>query len=98
MAYPRRCPCCGTRYDGDGRGGPAQGLDLHHTVVSEPGGTPSPWRPDVPDRLLTLTCLLCGGEYVWDFFGDAVVSAGGARRRARKSPPVYRRGLTLSQS
>ena len=66
MAYPRNCPRCGADY------GSAGAADLHHvTVRSEPGGTPSPWRSDVPGRLLVLHCLACGGEYRWDYFADA---------------------------
>jgi hypothetical protein len=65
MAYPRRCPICGIAYDG------ASGGQGHVTTRSELGGTPSPWRPNLPGAVLTLRCLACGGEYPWDYFADA---------------------------
>jgi hypothetical protein len=71
MAYPRRCPLYGADYYGSakGRGGIYVTSDLlHATLSTEPGGTPSPWRPALPGRLLTLRCLACRGEYAWDYF------------------------------
>ena len=69
MAYPRRCPVCEATY-GVRKFAGLVSADTHHvTLQAEPGGTPSPWRPDEPGRLLTLRCLLCTGEYRWDYFG-----------------------------
>ena len=81
MAYPRRCPLCGADYRGSIRSRTAVGVaeDLRHaTLRAEPGGTPSPWRPQLPGRLLTLCCRLCWGEYRWDYFADRPAAA--ARR------------------
>ena len=66
MAYPRCCPRCGADYGSSG------GAELRHvTMCAEPGGTPSPWRRALAGRLLTLRCLVCRGEYRWDYFADA---------------------------
>jgi hypothetical protein len=63
VAYPRRCPLCRADYGSSGA------ADLRHaTVRSEPGGTPSRWRPASPGRLLTLRCAVCRDEYTWDYF------------------------------
>jgi hypothetical protein len=51
MVYPRQCPLCGasyTLYTAD----PAN----YATVRAEPSGTPSPWLPNLPGRMLTLMC------------------------------------------
>ena len=63
MTYPRRCPLCGADYDPRRLERPD-----HMTLRAEAGGTPSPSRPDLPGRLLTLRCRACGGEYLWDYF------------------------------
>ena len=66
MAYPRRCPLCDIEHGTNGatdRG--------HVTIKSAPGGTRSPWRPQLPGRILTLRCMTCAGEYEWDYFADA---------------------------
>jgi hypothetical protein len=94
MAYPRRCPIC----EGDYRGSPrirgAIGVaseDRHATLSAEPGGTPSPWRPELPGRLLTLRCALCGGEYAWDYFvGRPAAGALPAPRQPRRPAPPRR--------
>ncbi len=69
MAYPRRCPVCDATYGVRKFAGPMVADICHVTLQAEPGGTPSPWRSDDPGRLLTLRCLLCTGEYRWDYFG-----------------------------
>jgi hypothetical protein len=96
MAYPRRCPRCGTDYTA------TRGPDLCHvTVRAEPGGTPSPWRRGLPGRLLTLACLACNGEYAWDYFAGAAPAGDGAapgRRPLRGTAAVVRRALTLPGS
>ena len=67
MVYPRQCPLCATDY------GQEVAAETHHiTARSAPGGTPSPWLPGLPGRLLTLVCQDCRGEYVWDYFAGAV--------------------------
>ncbi len=66
MTYPRRCPLCAAQYGAYGSGGPAE--TQHVTLLARSGGTPSPWRPELPGRLLRLRCLLCGGTYGWDYF------------------------------
>jgi len=48
----------------------------HATLNARAGGTPSPARPDLPGRLLTLWCRSCGGEYAWDYFGGQRLVAG----------------------
>ena len=68
MAYPRRCPLCAAAY-----GQQAADDNRHATVRSEPGGTPSPWRPGLPGRLLILACRDCRGEYGWDYFAGRPV-------------------------
>ena len=86
MTYPRRCPLCQTAYEG-------LSADLYHaTLRSEPGGTPSPQFPDMPGRVLTLSCLACWGEYDWDFFADAIPS--GAATGPGRTPvrQLVRRG------
>ena len=89
MVYPRRCPLCGAGYDT----GRVERAD-HVTLQAEPGGTHSPWRPDEPGRLLTLGCLICKGEYAWDYFGGRLppgeVLSPRPRLRAapRRSLPV----------
>ena len=40
------------------------------TIKAVSGGTPSPWRPQLPGRILTLRCMTCSDEYEWDYFGD----------------------------
>jgi hypothetical protein len=95
MVYPRRCPLCEADCCGPIRSIPAGGPTSefrHATLRAEPGGTPSPWRPALPGRLLTLACAVCGGEYAWDYFGGRpppgsaaapaqLGGSGGSRRR-----------------
>jgi hypothetical protein len=65
VTYPRRCPLCRADY---GSGG---ALDLGHVTLSaRPGGTPSPWRPDLPGRVLTLRCVHCRDAFPWDYFAS----------------------------
>ena len=71
MAYPRACPRCGLNYGATGatdRG--------HVTLRSDPGGTPSPWRPTQPGRILTLKCMTCSDDFVWDYFGSRTTTLG----------------------
>jgi len=70
MVYPRQCPLCAAAY-----GQHTADDNQHATARAEPGGTPSPWRPGLPGRLLTLVCIDCRGEYVWDYFAGAVQAA-----------------------
>ena len=66
MAYPRVSPLCRAPY------GESGAVDLGHvTLAAEAGGTPSPWRPELPGRLLTLDRRHCGGSYRWGYFADA---------------------------
>jgi len=69
VAYPRSCPVCAINYGATGatdRG--------HVTLRSDPGGTPSPWRPKQPGRILTLKCMTCSDDFVWDYFGSQVAT------------------------
>jgi hypothetical protein len=100
MVYPRQCPLCAADC-----GQQAPGADNHHaTARSEPGGTPSPWLPGLPGRLLTLVCQDCRGEYVWDYFAGRPVletqdlPARQPRQGGRRvQQPVVLRGATPSQ-
>lgn len=65
MAYPKECPACRVQYRGFGEQGTAQ----HVTVAAVDGGTPSPWLPDRPGRLLELACRECSALFEWDYFG-----------------------------
>ena len=91
MAYPRRCPLCRADYRVSirSRGGSRVASDLGHLTLSAgPGGTPSPWRPELPGRLLTLRCLACDGEYAWDYFAEQpVATAMPAPRLPELTPP-----------
>jgi hypothetical protein len=68
MVYPRSCPLCERSYALEG--GPPAGST---TINAQPGGTPSPVRPNDPGRLLLLRCVLCGGSYWWDYFASAAI-------------------------
>jgi len=46
------------------------------TLRSDPGGTPSPWRPTQPGRILTLKCMTCSDDFVWDYFGSRTTTLG----------------------
>ena len=93
MTYPRRCPLCQTAYAG------ASAELYHATLHSAPGGTPSLQFPDVPGRVLTLSCLACRGEYLWDFFADAVLAgAPAATERRAVRQPVRRGAAPLTPS
>lgn len=73
MAYPRSCPVCTINYGATGatdRG--------HVTLRSDPGGTPSPWRPKQLGRILTLKCMTCSDDFVWDYFGSRVIEPDAA--------------------
>jgi hypothetical protein len=103
MTYPRRCPLCGADYrvSISGRGGVRVPSDSRHATQSaEPGGTPSPWRPRQPGRLLTLACTLCRGEYAWDYFAGqpAAGAALAPRLPQRESGPPRRRTVALPGS
>jgi hypothetical protein len=94
MTYPRSCPLCGTAYD------PTRGGDtIHVTLDAGPSGTPSPWCPELPGRVLTLHCLACDGDYRWDYFASTAPSSAtqalprAPRRDVRGTPrPITLRG------
>ena len=65
MAYPRACPSCNRNEPS-----PEQ---LYSTRAAVNGGTPSPWRPDQPGRLLDLRCGICSALFRWDYFGSRLV-------------------------
>ena len=93
MTYPRRCPLCQTAYAG------ASAELYHATLHSAPGGTPSPQFTDVPGRVLTLSCVACRGEYLWDFFADAVPArAASAPERRAVRQPIRRGAVPLTHS
>jgi hypothetical protein len=82
MTYPRNCPLCGADCGGSTTRAAAGRLasEFQHTTLSAaPGGTPSPWLPALPGRLLTLRCLACRGEYGWDYFADRLALTGSRR-------------------
>ncbi len=62
MTYPRACPNCGRTEPS-----PEQ---LYTTRAAFDGGTPSPWRPDEPGRILDLRCGACWALIRWDYFGS----------------------------
>jgi len=62
MTYPRACPSCG-------RNEPSPD-QLYTTRAAVDGGTPSPWRPDLPGRILDLRCSTCWALFRWDYFGS----------------------------
>jgi hypothetical protein len=68
MVYPRTCPVCERSYALEG--GAAAGST---TIHAQPGGTPSPTRPNDAGRLLWLRCVLCGQSFWWDYFGSQAV-------------------------
>lgn len=37
------------------------------------GGTPSPWRPELPGRVLDLRCGACWALFRWDYFGSKLL-------------------------
>ena len=92
MTYPRNCPLCRTDYRLSIRSRPGVSIvsDLRHgTLSARPGGTPSPWVPALPGRLLTLRCRACDGEYAWDYFigrpaDGAVLAPRPPQRAARR--------------
>jgi hypothetical protein len=76
VSYPRACPVCAVNYGATGatdRG--------HVTLRSDPGGTPSPWRPKQPGRILTLKCMTCSDDFVWDYFGSSTLQHHGGNGR-----------------
>ncbi len=66
MTYPRVCPSCGA-----GEPAPEQ---LYSTRAAIDGGVPSPWRPELPGRLLDLRCGACWALFRWDYFGSRLVA------------------------
>src|ERR1051326_7530992 len=65
MVYPRRCPSCG-------RDEPSPD-QLYSTRAAMDGGTPSPWRPEQPGRILDLRCGACWALFRWDYFGSRLL-------------------------
>lgn len=65
MTYPRVCPHC-KRADLS----PEQ---LFSTRATLDGGTPSPWRPGEPGRILELRCVSCWALVKWDYFGSRLI-------------------------
>ena len=95
MVYPRRCPLCDATYGVRNHTDLNVSADTRHvTLQAEPGGTPSPWRPEDLGRLLRLRCLLCTSEYRWDYFGDRLpdgttpAPCPRPRAKPRRPPPV----------
>jgi hypothetical protein len=72
MTYPRACPSCGAREPS-----PEQ---LYSTRAAFDGGTPSPWLPDSPGRVLDLRCSACWALIRWDYFGSELVGILGEGR------------------
>jgi hypothetical protein len=64
MVYPRVCPSCG-------RDEPSP-EQLYSTRAAVDGGTPSPWRPEQPGRILDLRCGALGAGFRWDYWLRAV--------------------------
>jgi hypothetical protein len=65
MTYPRACPSCG-------RSEPSP-EQLYSTRAGVDGGTPSPWRPEQPGRILDLRCSACWALFRWDYFGSRMI-------------------------
>jgi hypothetical protein len=65
MVYPRACPSCGRNEPS-----PEQ---LYSTRAAVDGGTPSPWRPEQPGRILDLRCGACWALFRWDYFGSRLI-------------------------
>ena len=65
MVYPRACPSC-LRDEPS----PEQ---LFSTRAAVDGGTPSPFRPETPGRILDLRCVACWALFRWDYFGSHLV-------------------------
>jgi hypothetical protein len=65
MVYPRACPSCA-------RDEPSP-EQLFSTRAAVDGGTPSPWRPETPGRILDLRCVACWALFRWDYFGTRLV-------------------------
>lgn len=65
MVYPRACPSCQ-------RSEPSP-EQLYSTRAAMDGGTPSPFRPELPGRVLDLRCGACWALFRWDYFGSSVV-------------------------
>ena len=65
MVYPRACPSCGVSEPS-----PEQ---LYSTRAAFDGGTRSPWRPELPGRVLDLRCGACWALIRWDYFGSKLI-------------------------
>ena len=68
MAYPRDCPTCEIAFQGEN-------FLKHVTLATKPGGTPSPWVPESPGRIMRLKCMVCGNAFDWDYFGNRAPDA-----------------------
>lgn len=79
MVYPRSCPHCGV-------GEPSPEL-LYSTRRALDGGTRSPWRPELPGRILDLRCGACSAVFRWDYFASALVTPGFKDQAAADEPP-----------
>jgi hypothetical protein len=86
MAYPKNCPACGVYYRGLGE----RGQEEHTTLAAVDGGTPSPWQPHRPGRVLELGCGGCGASFEWDYFGRSLSGdhLGVLRRLVRLPVPA----------
>lgn len=65
MVYPRACPSCGVAEPS-----PEQ---LYSTRSAFDGGTQSPWKPELPGRVLDLRCGACWALFRWDYFGSRLI-------------------------
>ena len=85
MVYPRHCPSCNASEPS-----PEQ---LYSTRGAVNGGTPSPWRPEQPGRLLDLRCGVCSALFRWDYFGSRLVEMIKAGDADSVVPPSGGSGL-----
>lgn len=95
MAYPRKCEGCGSHYATFSEHASVP----HVTICATDGGTPSPWLPNKPGRVLEIGCRLCGAVFRWDYFGQGQGSRLGTSVGLVRGPmPDWRvdRGAALS--
>jgi hypothetical protein len=46
---------------------------LYSTRSAFDGGTPSPWKSEIPGRVLDLRCGACWVLFRWDYFGSRLI-------------------------